>query len=72
MVRGKPVDIEIDTGVANAPDDAKDADTLVALADANVYEAQDHRRAGRPDMPPEPAAASPPGPPADRGANPVG
>jgi diguanylate cyclase (GGDEF)-like protein len=62
LVRGKPVDVTIDTGVANAPDDAKDADTLVALAEANLYEAQDLRRAGRATAPPAPAA-TPPEPP---------
>jgi diguanylate cyclase (GGDEF)-like protein len=56
LVRGKPIDVAIDTGVASAPADAKDADTLLALADAHLYEAQDHRRAAS----------------LNRGANPVG
>jgi GGDEF domain-containing protein len=58
LVRGKPIDVAIDTGVAGAPEDAKDADTLVALAEANLYEAQDRRRARRGAAAQEPAGTT--------------
>jgi diguanylate cyclase (GGDEF)-like protein len=53
VVRGKEITLMIDAGVAAAPADGRDADTLIAQADAALYEAHDRRVAGNMARPAE-------------------